>query len=251
MARLNSFYLSPDEWDRMQGGAWELSGPEARHLSQVLRTPTGARVRLFDGQGREGFFTVASVDRRSAGLEPQELPPVQPRPAGPILALAWNRASGKGVRGRRTMLLEKATELGAAGVVMFQAERSQGNAPDEPKPTWRETCIAAAKQCGALWLPELSVSPGVDGLLTRFGSAAPKVLLWEDARQETMLTARDLPGNPLLIIGPEGGLTPDEARKFQEAGFITRSLGPSVLRWETAALYVLFLAHNAQQARPC
>ena len=250
MVRLNSFYLPPSNWDEQaadHGGTWTLDGNEARHLSQVLRTPPGARVRLFDGRGREGLFRLARADRKRVLLEPEDLPPAQPRPPGATLALGFGRASGKGSQDRRGWLLEKAVELGAAKLVFFSAERSQGKVPDAPKPVWQDRLIAAAKQCGAPWLPELAVRPDLTGVLRDAQSCSTRILLWEDASHSDAPACGELTGSPFIVVGPEGGLSQAEARTCLDAGFAARSLGPGVLRWETAALYALTLAHHARQ----
>ena len=149
MARLNSFYLPPDQWAE----PYVLDGTEAGHLLRVLRARPGERVRLFDGRGREGIFVLARADTRQAWLDPEEIA-TRERPAGrPWLALGWSKA------GRRDLLLEKAVELRAGGLVFWRAERSQGDLPEAPKPGWAATMIQAAKQCGETWLPDVALVP--------------------------------------------------------------------------------------------
>ncbi len=235
MARLNSFYLPPDQW----GEPFVLDGTEAGHLLRVLRAGPGETVRLFDGQGREGLFTLSRADKRRAWLDPREITE-RARPQGrPWLALGWNKA------GRRDWLLEKAVELRAGGLVFWRAERSQGDLPEAPKPGWTATMVQAAKQCANPWLPEIRMAPGGWGELAALGSGFDrKALLWESADGESLVSPADLaaPGGCLAVLGPEGGLAAGEARGLIQAGFAPVSLGPGVLRWETAALAVLCLA---------
>lgn len=241
MARLNSFHLEPGRFRE----PFVLTGPEAAHLLKVLRARAGDRVRLFDGQGREGLFEIAEAGRREARLRPLEIREV-PRPSGGLtLALGWNKA------GRREALLEKAVELQAAAVLFWKARRSQGDPPEGPKPGWTGAMVQAAKQCGNPWLPDLEVEPGGWEALARRGRDYDRrILLWEGADREARLDPAGLagPGSCLAVLGPEGGFEDQEARGLLDAGFSPATLGGSVLRWETAALAVLALAFWARGA---
>lgn len=246
MPRLNSYHLPQELWPAQDLQRVLLSGPEARHLLGVLRAKPGDTLRLFDGAGRWGLFQITSVSGKAqAELVPQALH-AEPRPgSGLVLALGWNKSS------RRDWLLEKAVELDALGLVFWQAARSQGEPPKAAKDSWSEKCVQAAKQCGAIWLPELAVaSGGVDGLLRIAAEHDGCYILDECAAQDALPEpARLAAGRNLLVIGPEGGLERLEAERLVQAGFQPLSLGPRPLRWETAALYCLGLAHFAARTR--
>lgn len=203
-------------------------------------------MRAFDGQGREGLFTITDLAKDRVGLSPVSLGETPPPANGIVLAPGFSRSA------RRDFFLEKAVELGAAGILFWQAERSQGRLPETAKDAWAATLVAAAKQCGAARLPELAVIPaGAAGLVAvcrqRF---ARRFFLWEEAGCPRRLTLADLsgPGQAVFVLGPEGGFTDAEVVLFQDAGFVPVSLGPRVLRWETAALAVLALGLAAPQA---
>ncbi|MHC1701413.1 MAG: 16S rRNA (uracil(1498)-N(3))-methyltransferase [Humidesulfovibrio sp.] len=246
MPRLNSYHLSPDLWPADAAPRVLLAGPEARHLLGVLRAKPGDILRLFDGQGRWGLFRLVAVSGKDkAELVAQSLE-LEPRPAsGLVLALGWNKSS------RRDWLLEKAVELDALGLLFWQAERSQGEPPASAKGSWREKCVQAAKQCGSAWLPDLGVvAGGVEGLVRV--AAKPDgwydgcYMLDEGAPVDALPDPASLAaGRNLVVIGPEGGLERREAGRLAQAGFKALSLGPRPLRWETAALYCLGLAHFA------
>ena len=235
MARTDSFYLAPEAWAE----PFRLQGPEARHAAKVLRIKPGGRVRCFDGQGREGIFVVASV---GAGiglrLESEQMCP--PPETGAWLALGWNKSA------RRGWLLEKAVELGAAGVLFWEAQRGQGRMPDAPKESWQAQLVAGAKQCGNPWLPRLEmISGGVTGLIGRCRDMEQRFLLWEAGGPRDVLCTERLraaAGPRVFVLGPEGGIAQDEAAQFRDAGFAVASLGPRPLRWETAALLCLGLS---------
>jgi len=236
VARIDGFYLPPEKWRE----PFVLEGGEARHLLTVLRAAPGAQVRLFDGMGRDGLFVVTKADKRRAVLTPVELRHAPKAAKGMTLAVGFSKAS------RRDWLLEKAVELGAESVLFWQARRSQGRVPDAPKPGWTDTLVAAAKQCGASWLPALSVLPGgVQDLAGLGASFASRVLLWEN-EEDAVLTQADLSGRTLAVIGPEGGFEDEEAQTLRAAGFASRHLGSTTLRLETAALLVLGLHYHAR-----
>jgi 16S rRNA (uracil1498-N3)-methyltransferase len=242
MPRLNSYHLPPDRWPAQESSRVLLSGPEARHLLGVLRAKPGDTLRLFDGQGRFGLFQIASVSGKDkAELAAQSLQH-EPRPtSGLVLALGWNKSA------RRDWVLEKAVELDALGILFWSAARSQGEPPAEAKDSWREKCVQAAKQCGAAWLPELGVVPGgLEGLVRVAANFDGCYMLDENAPTDALPDPAKLAaGKTLVVIGPEGGLERREAERLAQAGFEALSLGPRPLRWETAALYCLGLAHFA------
>ncbi len=232
-----------------------MEGPEAHHLLTVLRARPGTTVRLFDGHGRVGDFIVRAAARKTAHLEllTQQRPP---RPRREIhLAIGWNKAS------RRGWILEKAVELGAAGLIFWQASRSQGRVPDQPKEGWTDHLVNAAKQCGNPWLPTITTVPeGPDEVirlcsnlsnqasLQASSQATPEsgnFLIWESASPSDLFDPGQLPssGPAVLVLGPEGGLAENEAQSFIGNGYLPRSLGRSTLRWETAALLCLGLCY--------
>lgn len=234
MARLDSFYLPPDKWTP----PYTLEGDEARHALKVLRLAPGARLRLFDGQGREGVFVLEQAKGGvTLSLESQA---TAPEPAVRTwLALGWNKSS------RRGWLMEKASELGAAGIMFWRSSRSQGAMPEAPKDTWRAQLVAGAKQCGNPWLPAIEmVQGGAAGISERCRGFAGRYLPWESRDVTRGLGATDLtaPGSRVFVLGPEGGLTREEAEIFTGSGFSAVTLGPRPLRWETAALLCLGLS---------
>ncbi len=174
--------------------------------------------------------------------------------------MGWNKAS------RRGWILEKAVELGAAGLIFWQASRSQGKVPDQPKESWVDHMINAAKQCGNPWLPTIStVAGGPDEVISLCSSwahqasiqdwsqAGPEIgkfLIWESVSPSDLFDPGQLPdsGPVLLVFGPEGGLAEGEAQVFIDNGYLPRSLGRSTLRWETAALLCLGLCYWRTQS---
>ena len=232
MGRPDAFFIPPGAF----AAPFALTGGEANHCAKVLRKRPGEVVRAFDGQGRDGLFTITALSRSRVDLEPISLGAV------PLAQRRLHLAAGFSRSARRDFFLEKAVELGAAGIVFWQAERSQGTMPDTAKDAWTTALITAAKQCGAARLPTISLVPGgAAGLAATVPAYGRSFLLWEDPVVGRALTPADLadPGDTLCVIGPEGGLTDTEAGLFTEAGVVPVTLGSRVLRWETAALAVL------------
>ncbi|TIH12112.1 16S rRNA (uracil(1498)-N(3))-methyltransferase [Marinifilum sp. JC120] len=238
MARLNSFYLPAENWS----APFMLEGGEAKHLGKVLRTRVGDTVRLFDGCGREGLFTVTDITKSKVQLELSEESSI-PDPRNITLAIGWNKSS------RRNWILEKSVELQTRGLIFFQSEFSQGKVPSEIKESWNEKLVAAAKQCGNSWLPEFQTVPGsIEKLIEASAPYANKLFLWEKADKDTVPDNSVFAAeSTLAVVGPEGGFSPREAELLIENGFKPVSLGNSILRWETAALLCMGTAYLERQ----
>lgn len=234
------FYLAPEFWAETT----VLEGQEARHLGQVLRLAPGSEVGLLDGKGRSGRFVVRKVGKKMAHLEriSETLAP-EPK-AKAIVALAFSKAV------RRGFFMEKAVELGAHGVWLWQGDHSQGKL----SPAAQEAClgqmIAGAKQSGNPWLPEVrALGGGVEELTALSRGADHRILPWELQDGVHMLTPEmaGQPGLTVYVIGPEGGFSQRELAALRAADFTAVSLGARVLRCETAAALCLGLHWWASQ----
>ncbi len=237
---MHTFFLPPEQWTI----PYRVTGQEARHLVTVLRVKTGERIRLLDGCGREGLFTVTATGKHAVDLAPETIALHEKPASRATLALGYGRAL------RRGWLLEKAVELEAGGLWFWQAARSQGSVPVESKESWLAQMTAGAKQSGNPWLPELRTLPGgVPDLIAAGSGFAKRFILWEGDTKGALLRPDDLAatGDFLFALGPEGGFAEREVSSLGEAGFIPVSLGNRVLRWETAALLCLGLAWWARQ----
>jgi len=232
---MKTFFLEADKWDTH----CILDGQEAKHAIKVLRMRRGDSVRLLDGKGREGTFTITETTKHTVSLEQQSVIK-HPKPASEhYVAIGW----GKSVR--RGWLFEKAVEFGAAGLWFWQADRSQSRVPAETKDGWEGQMIAGTKQCDNPWLPELATFPeGAQGLMQQADIFDNIFMLWEGQSPSDILNSAhlDLQGKTLFIIGPEGGFSDAEAQFFINQGAKPISLGKRILRWETAAMLCLGLS---------
>jgi len=220
----------------LAGEAVELSPAEAHHAADVLRLAPGAEVELFDGSGKVAVGTLEKVDRRRAVVRIRQRRQAARRE--PIVELAFAVPKGK----RVDWLLEKVTELGAAKLtpVIFSRSVAAPKLSAHARGRWRGICIAAAKQCGAEFLPEIAAPVALDAFLSAVGG---KIRLLGDPDSQTALPAAlknwSAGETITILIGPEGGLTAAERSAAVEAGFVPFRLGDFVLRIETAAAVLL------------
>jgi 16S rRNA (uracil1498-N3)-methyltransferase len=209
-----------------------LLGPEARrYLEGVLRLAPGAQVEVFDGGG--GRYEA----RIEPGFEAVRLGPrEQAPPAAVEIALVAALAKGE----KMDLVVQKATELGAARILPFAAERSvvrlEPRKGEERAARWRRIAEEAARQCGRSDVPEVRPPTTLAGAIS---DLAPGTRAFVFAPGGEKLGA----GAPSLaaIVGPEGGLTEAEVRACEAAGAVRAALGPRILRAETAAIVAVAL----------
>lgn len=235
---LHAFYLEPDRWSAKP----ELTGTELAHM-RVLRLHEGDEVYLLDGKGRQALCRIACLERKKAELVIED-EKFFPRPASrPVLALALSKAV------RRSFFMEKASELGAWSIWLWQAERSQGKLNEAVAESCRAQLVSGMKQCKNPWLPELNIARNLNTLAEMAQKADQKILPWEEAAGTAPISLQELgrQGETVYLIGPEGGFADREVEYFRNAGFRTASLGERVLRCETAAILCLGLHWWAAQ----
>ncbi len=212
----------------------ELDGSEAHHLLHVLRAKVGDHLGLFNGDGDEALAEIVNIRKRSAELRILEAWTVPPDPRELTLAVALP----KGDRAR--WLIEKATELGVTRIIPLRTQRSVVEPGESKLDKLEQTIIAACKQCGRSRFLRLSpltamvnvLKSSVCDLTLIAHPNAP--LSVSQAFSRTIERARAT----LILIGPEGGFTDDEFSSAVASGATPVSLGPFLLRIETAAIAV-------------
>ena len=202
---------------------------------------------VFNGEGTEVSARIASLSKHEVGLEVLTIQRTQP-PACRI-TLAQAIPKGKNME----LILQKATELGAAAIVPLMSQRTivrldAAEAADR-RTKWQRVVIEACKQCGQNYVPEvaepvtvekfLSRPPGQDLTLIAAIDASAARLKDQLATYAAAHPDAPRPGRVLIMIGPEGDFTPAESSLARSAGCLPLSLGPIILRTETAALYTL------------
>jgi 16S rRNA (uracil1498-N3)-methyltransferase len=208
-----------------------LDGPEAHHLAHVRRFAAGDRVTLFNGDGREYRAEVLSIDKRQVHLRVVEV--AEPRiELGVDLHIA--AALPKGDRG--DFLIEKLTELGATNFTPLLTERSVV----QPKPSIVEklqrAVVESSKQCGRNALLRVHPPCRLERWVESKGLPDIKWIAHPGGRKPDRSNFRT--NGLAAAIGPEGGFTDEELAAASQFGFESVSLGPRILRVETAALTV-------------
>jgi 16S rRNA (uracil1498-N3)-methyltransferase len=217
-------------------------------LTRVLRLSAGARVDLFDGRGTEVSATIAAIDARRCALLLGQRRTVAPRATAPVTLL-----QGLPRPERMDLVLQKATELGAARVVPVRAARSATGQQGRPE-RWEKIAREAARQSGRADWPAIAPVMALEEAIGGLAPAGLRIVPWEEAPDARplagILTGATAPGVPppsavVLLIGPEGGLTDEEVALATAAGFVIATMGPRILRTETASIVAIALAQAA------
>ena len=216
----------------LSGPVIRLTGPEGHHAAVVRRLRPGEQASLSDGAGTLAEGVVAEVGKDSVMLDVRALysvPPPQPR-------LTVAQALPKGDRGE--LAVELMTEVGVDAVIPWAAERSvtrwQAERGARALAKWRSTAREAGKQSRRAWLPEITGLATAGALAQRVSAAARAVVLEAGAPAKLHELAWPGTGEILLVVGPEGGISPAERAALREAGALEARLGPTVLRTSTA-----------------
>jgi 16S rRNA (uracil1498-N3)-methyltransferase len=217
------------------GLAFSLPAGAARHV-QVLRLQPGDVITLFNGEGGEFDATVTRMGRSDVEVEVGAHRALEREAARAVHLLAGITANE-----RMDWLVEKATELGVASITPLMAERSvlklKGERADKKLAHWQGVAVAAAEQCGRNRVP--TVYPAVS--LNEWLKKAPPGERWVLSLSDGTRPLSPMTGTASVTVlsGPEGGLSPTEEAAALSAGFVPVTLGPRVLRAETAPLAVL------------
>jgi 16S rRNA (uracil1498-N3)-methyltransferase len=225
------------------GDSIRLDGAEGHHAADVRRLRVGEPVLVTDGRGARLEGAVASVERAGlmirvdrCGLD------ARARPAVTVV-----QALPKGERGE--LAVELLTEVGVERIVPWQAERCvsrwTGERAERGQRKWERAAVAASKQSRRTWWPVVEPLVDTDGVVELLGAADSSWVLHEaaDASLTELLDAA--PGEAasvLLVVGPEGGVSPSELVALQGAGATAARLGPTVLRTSTAGVVGATLA---------
>jgi len=227
-------HLVPSLAGVVVGSPVTVEGAEAHHAVAVRRLAVGEPVVLTDGLGSLATCEVTGTGKQRLEVVVRSLT-VLPRPEPELVVV---QALPKGDRGE--LAVELLTEIGAARVVPWAAARSvsvwRGERAEKSLGKWRATAREAAKQARRAWFPEVSPLASSADVLALLAGAPIALVLHEEASEP--LSAVDVPavGRVVLVVGPEGGLTPEEVTAFSEAGAQTVRLGPEVLRTSTAGV---------------
>lgn len=221
------------EPERLVAATVTLDGPEGRHAVSVRRLRVGEEIVLTDGAGTGAYGTVASVSGKDtlqvAVGEVRTEPPPRPR-------VTVVQALPKGDRGE--LAVETMTETGVDAIVPWSASRCvtqwRGERGVKSLGKWRTSAREAGKQSRRLRFPEVAELASTKQLAPLLSQAAFAAVLHEEAPEPLASVRLPAEGDIVLVVGPEGGIAPEELAALTEAGAVPCRLGGSVLRTSTA-----------------
>ena len=225
----------------------KFSPEESHHAVDVLRLRSGDSAAIFDGKGTEARVRLTQVSAEEVSYETLSTARTPP----PSCRIRFGQALIKPVG--MDLLIQKLTELGVSEIWPIASERSVSKPSGEKRIShrWESIALSACKQSGQNWLPKIHEVGPLDNFLSAPNPAPPAGRIIGSLQPEAkplpaLLTTVRQAGKPPaldLLIGPEGDFTPAEIGRARSAGFQPASLGPLVLRSETASLFLASILH--------
>lgn len=203
----------------------------SRHLVKVLRLRKGAETRLFNGDGREWAATLIDANPKATGIQVERLVKEECHPLLPIhLGIGISRGD------RMDQIIQKSTELGVTAITPLYSERSGTSLGSDREAKkhrhWQAIATAACEQSGRCRLPDLAPATTLESWVS--GRLEDCKLLLHPTAEASISHQARRPESIAVLIGPEGGFSDQEVAATTSAGFSDVSLGPRILRTETA-----------------
>jgi 16S rRNA (uracil1498-N3)-methyltransferase len=239
------FYIPPNAWNLDH---LALDAGETHHALDVLRMKAGDRATVFNGCGAEATVEISAVEK--GGITLKKIAAAKSEALRCSITLGQAIPKGKNM----DLIVEKATELGAAAIAPLLSERTIVRCDEadaiSKQDKWQRVAIEAAKQCGQNWVPTVA-KPQTPKEFFHSGEKFDLLLiasLQSDSQSLKTVLADHGPKKParvLILVGPEGDFTPAEMNLAKSSGCRPITLGPIILRSETAAIYCLsVLSHE-------
>ena len=230
-------FISPIASDTKAGSKIKIAGAEAKHAMSVRRLQVGEAISVSDGQGNKARGKVSHLSKDFLELNVESVESIE-RPK-PQLLLVQALAKGD----RDEMAVQACTELGIETVIPWQSERSvsiwKPEKQDKHRLRWQTIATEAAKQSLRPFIPQVEKVLGTQELTERLKNFDLTLVL--DPTSITPLTGVALTGyqSIAIVVGPEGGISPDELAQFRSAGLSLVGLGSGILRTSTAGVAVV------------
>ena len=226
---------------QISGNVARITGPDHLHLARVLRVRVGELLQLLDNTGKayQGHITEVGKNETIVAVDGSVVPPPEP-----LLSITIAQALGKG--DKLEQVIQHGTEAGASAFLPIRAERSTVDIPadriQDRLLRWRQIAKGAAEQSGRSRIPEVQEPLALKALLGRLDCPAlllqpgANSILLRDALRPLFLAS---PARLVIAVGPEGGWSPAEVSESIAANMVAVTIGPRILRTETAALIAI------------
>jgi 16S rRNA (uracil1498-N3)-methyltransferase len=231
------FYVSQP---LIENGRLRVEGEEVKHVRKVLRLKSGDEIVVFDGAGKEYEGRIVEDGPSSVEIMVQNIF-ISEKESHLGITLAQSLLKGE----KMDYLIQKATELGVKEIVPFFSSRSiprfeKTNVLKRHR-RWKKIAIEASKQCGRGIIPKIELLQDYSEMVRNISPGFLRLVLWEKegAGLKEILEGSKERKQIFFIVGPEGGLTPEEIGLAKQNGFAPVTLGKRILRAETASLCFL------------
>ena len=222
-----------------------ITGSEARHVGRVLRLDVGDTINLLDEMGWK--YRGVITGKKTEAIEVRVLEKYPPRKESSI-KIVLGQALPKSQK--MDYIVQKATELGVDSIIPFFSTRTvpklDGNRQEKKVERWGKIVLEATKQCGRTVIPQVEKIVTFKEVIRKEEDNSLKIILWEDEKNYRLHNVfKNLQQfkKIIILVGPEGGFTQEEVTAAREHGFLSVGLGNSILRTETAGIYLLSVLH--------
>jgi|TARA_B110000259_G_scaffold113746_1_gene129682 16S rRNA (uracil1498-N3)-methyltransferase len=225
------------------GANLALTGSAARHLSSALRLSVGQEITLFNGQGGEFAATLTTTAKSQVDVSIGDCREIdRESPLRLHLAIAVSRGE------RMDWIVQKATELGVTEITPLFSERTEvklnGERLEKKLRHWQQVSISACEQCQRNIVPTINDALTLDKWLSQSDGDSDQLKLVLHHRSDKTLAQHQTPTSVCLLVGPEGGLSDNEISRALDRGFAALTLGPRVMRTETAPLAAISIMQS-------
>ncbi|MCH8944436.1 MAG: 16S rRNA (uracil(1498)-N(3))-methyltransferase [Proteobacteria bacterium] len=221
----------------------ELDGDQARYLSRALRARVGDRLNLFDGNGAEWTAAILQISKNTVTLRIDDS-----HEAGTESPLRVHLVQGISRGERMDFVVQKATELGVKRITPVLTEYSMvkldGSRAEKRRDHWQRIATSASEQSGRVRLPLIDTPIPLKNWLGDKPQRIDTELILKPGAAATLPSLRPPETKICVLVGPEGGFSDSEYEDAEISGFKAVSLGPRVLRTETAAIATLAMLQS-------
>jgi len=219
-----------------------IAGEEAHHIIRVLRLGPGHSVSISDGKSVESLGVISDIDIRDTKIKIRILDQNKSKETKPFITLLQALPKGE----KFDWIIQKSTELGVSKIIPVITQRTIVNILpsklERRMERWNKIAIEAAKQSLRMDIPQIGELSTFDASLREVEKHRLSIIPWEQEKELSIRKAlKSIDGTVTKVavfIGPEGGFSPEEVKKAKEMGAVSVSLGPRILRTETAAIAV-------------